>query len=66
METQSPVKKASQDANFQLIKVFNILEKLNKQPRIPAQLHNLTQQYLATQSNISELHQEFAKQVRLC
>jgi predicted house-cleaning noncanonical NTP pyrophosphatase (MazG superfamily) len=57
LETQSPVKKASQDANFQLIKVFNILEKLNKQPRIPAQLHNLTQQYLATQSNISELHQ---------
>jgi hypothetical protein len=65
LETQSQLEKASQDANFQLIKVVNIFQELNKQPKIPAQLHNLTQQYLATRSNIPELHQEFANQVKL-
>ncbi|WP_413175304.1 AAA domain-containing protein [Anabaena azotica] len=65
LETQSQVEKASQDANSQLIKVVNILEELNKQQKIPVQLHHLIQQYLAKQSNIWEQHQEFSKQVKL-
>ncbi|MBD2292643.1 AAA family ATPase [Anabaena sphaerica FACHB-251] len=65
LATQSQVEKASQDANFQLERVVNILQELNKKQNLPLELRNLTQQYLSTQSNIWEQHQEFAKQVKL-
>ncbi|MEH2461204.1 translation initiation factor IF-2 N-terminal domain-containing protein [Nostoc sp.] len=61
--TQAEVEKAQQDANLQLGRVINILQELNQQPNIPAQLRILTEQYLATQSNIWEQPQEFSKQV---
>ncbi|MEH2414570.1 translation initiation factor IF-2 N-terminal domain-containing protein [Nostoc sp.] len=60
--TQAEVEKAQQDANLQLGQVINILQELNQQ-NIPAQLRILTEQYLATQSNIWEQPQEFSKQV---
>ncbi|AFZ58995.1 AAA family ATPase [Anabaena cylindrica FACHB-243] len=64
--TQSQVEKASQDANLQLARVVNMLEELNKKPNIPAKLRNLTEKYLAKQSNIWEQHQEFSKQIKIC
>ncbi|WP_373528050.1 translation initiation factor IF-2 N-terminal domain-containing protein [Nostoc sp.] len=60
--TQAEVEKAQQDANLQLGEVINRLQELNQQ-NIPAQLRILTEQYLATQSNIWEQPQEFSKQV---
>jgi hypothetical protein len=60
--TQVEVEKAQQDANLQLGRVINILQELNQQD-IPAQLHTLTDKYLATQSNIWENPQEFSNQV---
>ncbi|MHC5935639.1 translation initiation factor IF-2 N-terminal domain-containing protein [Nostoc sp.] len=60
---QAEVEKAQQDANLQLGRVVNILQELNQQPNIPAQLRILTEKYLATQSNIWEQPQEFSKQV---
>ena len=60
--TQAEVEKAQQDANLQLGQVINILQELNQQ-NIPAQLRILTEQYLATQSNIWEQPQEFSNQV---
>ncbi|MEH1891227.1 MAG: translation initiation factor IF-2 N-terminal domain-containing protein [Nostoc sp.] len=60
--TQSEVEKAQQDANLHLGRVINILQELNQQ-NIPAQLRILTEQYLATQSNIWEQPQEFSNQV---
>ncbi|MGM3305254.1 AAA domain-containing protein [Anabaena sp. WFMT] len=63
--TQSQVEKASQDANLQLARVVNMLEELNRNPNIPAKLRNLTEKYLAKQSNIWEQHQEFSKQVKI-
>ncbi|WP_375513073.1 translation initiation factor IF-2 N-terminal domain-containing protein [uncultured Nostoc sp.] len=60
--TQAEVEKAQQDANLQLGRVINILQELNQQ-NIPAQLRILTEQYLATQSNIWEQSQEFSNQV---
>ncbi|MEH2330568.1 translation initiation factor IF-2 N-terminal domain-containing protein [Nostoc sp.] len=61
--TQAEVEKAEQDANLQLLQVINILQKLNLQPNIPAQLRIIVEKYLATQSNIWEQPQEFANQV---
>ncbi|MDF5739587.1 MULTISPECIES: translation initiation factor IF-2 N-terminal domain-containing protein [unclassified Nostoc] len=61
--TQAEVEKAQQDANLQLGRVVNILQELNQQPNIPAQLRILTEKYIATQSNIWEQPQEFSKQV---
>jgi len=60
--TQAEVEKAQQDANLQLGEVINRLQELNQQ-NIPAQLRILTEQYLATQSNIWEQPQEFSNQV---
>lgn len=60
--TQDEVEKAQQDANLQLGRVITILQELNQQ-NIPAQLRNLTEQYLATQSKIWEQPQEFSNQV---
>ncbi|MDZ8261764.1 translation initiation factor IF-2 N-terminal domain-containing protein [Nostoc sp. ChiQUE01b] len=61
--TQAEVEKAQQDANFQLGQVINILQELNQQTNIPAQLRILVEKYLATQSNIWEQPQEFTNQV---
>ncbi|MEH2320786.1 translation initiation factor IF-2 N-terminal domain-containing protein [Nostoc sp.] len=61
--TQAEVEKAQENANLQLGRVINILQELNQQPNIPAQLRIITEQYLATQSNIWEQPQEFSKQV---
>ncbi|MEH1911546.1 translation initiation factor IF-2 N-terminal domain-containing protein [Nostoc sp.] len=61
--TQAEVEKAQQDANLQLGRVINILQELNQQPNIPAQLRIISEKYLATQSNIWEQPQEFLKQV---
>ncbi|MEH1958763.1 MAG: translation initiation factor IF-2 N-terminal domain-containing protein [Nostoc sp.] len=61
--TQAEVEKAEQDANLQLGRVINILQELNQQPNIPAQLRIISEKYLATQSNIWEQPQEFLKQV---
>ncbi|MEA5554382.1 AAA domain-containing protein [Anabaena cylindrica UHCC 0172] len=63
--TQSQVEKASQDANLQLARVVIMLEELNKKPNIPSQLRNLTEKYLAKQSNIWEQHQEFSQQINI-
>lgn len=60
--TQAEVEKAQQDANLQLGEVINRLQELNQQ-NIPAQLRIVTEQYLATQSNIWEQPQEFSNQV---
>lgn len=60
--TQAEVEKAQQDANLQLGRVINILQELNQQ-NIPVQLRIITEQYLATQSNIWEQPQEFSNQV---
>ncbi|MEH2141809.1 translation initiation factor IF-2 N-terminal domain-containing protein [Nostoc sp.] len=60
--TQAEIEKAQQDANLQLGRVINILQELNQQ-NIPTQLRILTEQYLATQSNIWEQPQEFSNQV---
>ncbi|MCL6751449.1 translation initiation factor IF-2 N-terminal domain-containing protein [Nostoc sp. CCCryo 231-06] len=60
--TQAEAEKAQQDANLQLGRVINILQEL-KQQNISAQLRIITEQYLATQSNIWEQPQEFSNQV---
>ncbi|MBD2528225.1 translation initiation factor IF-2 N-terminal domain-containing protein [Nostoc flagelliforme FACHB-838] len=60
--TQAEAEKAQQDANLQLRRVINILQELNQQ-NIPAQLRILTEQYLATKSNIWEQPQEFSNQI---
>ncbi len=61
--TQAEAEKAQQDANLQLGRVINILQELNQQPNIPAQLRILIEKYLTTQSNIWEQPQEFSNQV---
>ncbi|MEH2421991.1 MAG: translation initiation factor IF-2 N-terminal domain-containing protein [Nostoc sp.] len=61
--TQAEVEKAQQDANLQLGQVINILQELNQQQNITAQLRILTEKYLTTQSNIWEQPQEFSNQV---
>ncbi|MEH2288047.1 translation initiation factor IF-2 N-terminal domain-containing protein [Nostoc sp.] len=61
--TQAEVEKVQQDANFQLGQVINILQELNQQTNMPAQLRILVENYLATQSNIWEQPQEFINQV---
>ncbi|MEH2084807.1 MAG: translation initiation factor IF-2 N-terminal domain-containing protein [Nostoc sp.] len=61
--TQAEVEKAQQDANYQLGQVINILQELNQQTNIPAQLRILVEKYLAIQSNIWEQPQEFTNQV---
>ncbi|MEH2181551.1 translation initiation factor IF-2 N-terminal domain-containing protein [Nostoc sp.] len=61
--TQAEVEKAQQDVNFQLGQVINILQELNQQTNIPAQLRILVEKYLTTQSNIWEQPQEFSNQV---
>ncbi|MEH1838643.1 MAG: translation initiation factor IF-2 N-terminal domain-containing protein [Nostoc sp.] len=60
---QAEVEKAQQNANFQLGQVINILQELNQQTNIPAQLRTVVEKYLATQSNIWEQPQEFINQV---
>ncbi|WP_084226964.1 translation initiation factor IF-2 N-terminal domain-containing protein [Nostoc sp. KVJ20] len=61
--TQAEAEKAQQDANLQLGRVINILQEINQQPNIPAQLRILIEKYLTTQSNIWEQPQEFSNQV---
>ncbi|MEH2248630.1 translation initiation factor IF-2 N-terminal domain-containing protein [Nostoc sp.] len=61
--TQAEVEKAQQDANLQLGRVINILQELNQQPNIPAQLQIITEKYFTTQLNIWEQPQEFSNQV---
>ncbi|WP_246605431.1 AAA domain-containing protein [Sphaerospermopsis torques-reginae] len=64
-KTQAQVEKANENVKSQLEQVVRILEKLHKQPHLPAKLRNLTAQFLATPSNIWQQHQEFTNQVQL-